>query len=183
MTSDAELVAHARSMRETLNNDLPAGVGNTIDALCDIIERRLSPEVRDGELLERERSLQVIGDVVEHWLDWVARERKDEGLETAADTHIMLSYENAPPHWPTVGQLKRWIEVIRAPSISRDTEVTEAQLRAAYEEGVDDGIGWHCYPESGPQPQWIDSVARLELLQSLAMSAEAPRPMMAERDE
>jgi Lar family restriction alleviation protein len=35
----------------------------------------------------------------------------------------------------------------------------------AYAEGVEDGIGWHCFPESGPRPQWIDSDTRASLEQ------------------
>lgn len=62
----------------------------------------------------RERQLQAIGDVVAGWIDWVTRERAAEGLTTEPDTYIMLSYEGAPPHWPSVGQLTKWLEVIRA---------------------------------------------------------------------
>ena len=65
-------------------------------------------------LSDRERSLQAIGDVIAYWLQWVTRERDAEGLETTADTHIMLIGENVPPYWPSVGQLKRWLEVLRA---------------------------------------------------------------------
>jgi hypothetical protein len=36
--SDEKLVKHARDLRERLNDELPNGVGNTIDALCDRIE-------------------------------------------------------------------------------------------------------------------------------------------------
>ena len=54
----------------------------------------------------------------------------------------------------------------RTPPLS-SPELIEKLVREAYEEGVEDGIGWHAYPESGPQPQWIDSVARVELLKFL----------------
>jgi hypothetical protein len=64
---------------------------------------------------DRELSLQAIGNEVAYWLEWTERQRGAEGLETTADTHIMLNgYEGAPPHWPSVGQLKAWLAVIRA---------------------------------------------------------------------
>jgi hypothetical protein len=30
----------------------------------------------------------------------------------------------------------------------------DALAKEAYEEGVEDGIAWHCFPESGPRPTW-----------------------------
>lgn len=68
----------------------------------------------NDEPTERERALQEIGNQIAYWLEWVTRERGEEGLETTADTHIMLANENAPPYWPTVGQLKTWLKVFRA---------------------------------------------------------------------
>lgn len=62
----------------------------------------------------REQNLQIIGDVIEHWLNFVTQDRFKEGLPTNPDTHVILGYENAPPVWPSVGVLTRWLEVIRA---------------------------------------------------------------------
>ena len=62
---------------------------------------------------ERERSLQAIGDVVEHWIKWVTR---GAGEPVSPDTHIILLGDNAPPVWPSVGQLKLWLEVLRGGS-------------------------------------------------------------------
>jgi len=47
--STAELVEHARKLRADLNDTLPNGVGNTIDALAD----RLQQQDRLREALER----------------------------------------------------------------------------------------------------------------------------------
>jgi hypothetical protein len=65
------------------------------------------------KLSERERQLQAIGDNVAYWIKWVARQHEAEGLETTPDTHIMLPGENRPPYWPSVGQLTRWLTVLR----------------------------------------------------------------------
>jgi hypothetical protein len=62
---------------------------------------------------ERERKLQAIGDVIGYWLKYVTKEREAENLPTDANTHVMLGYENAPPHWPTVGTLTYWLSAIR----------------------------------------------------------------------
>jgi hypothetical protein len=40
--------------------------------------------------------------------------------------------------------------------------VMEKRLGEAYDEGVEDGIGWHCFPESGPRPQWMRSALNNE---------------------
>jgi hypothetical protein len=64
-------------------------------------------------LPERERQLQAIGDVIGYWLKWVTKEHEAEALPVDNNTHVMLGYENAPPHWPSVGQLTRWLQVLR----------------------------------------------------------------------
>jgi hypothetical protein len=74
---------------------------------------------------ERERSLQAIGDCVAYWLKWTTREFKDEGMEVTPDTHIWLNgHDGCPPHWPSVGQLTRWLEVLR----DSDGDVKQAPL-------------------------------------------------------
>jgi dsDNA-binding SOS-regulon protein len=67
---------------------------------------------------------------------------------------------------------------IAAYEATRTPEAAQVEMlvRNAYEEGVEDGIGWHCYPESGPQPQWIDSVARVELLTAYPALAQVRHP-------
>jgi hypothetical protein len=67
-----------------------------------------------AKLTEREQQLQAIGDTVAYWLKFVTKEREVEGLETDGNTHVMLDGGNAPPHWPTVATLTRWLQVIRA---------------------------------------------------------------------
>jgi hypothetical protein len=62
----------------------------------------------------RERSLQAIADIIDYWIKWTTREHEAESILVTADTHVWLNgYDGAPPHWPTVGQLKRWVEVLR----------------------------------------------------------------------
>jgi hypothetical protein len=62
-------------------------------------------------LSERERKLQFIGDVIAHWIKF------QTGQSEAAiddDMHVMLNgYEGAPPCWPSVGVLARWLQVLR----------------------------------------------------------------------
>ncbi len=86
----------------------------------------MADEVTDA----RERQLQAIGDVIEHWIKSVAGERDLEGLATIADTHVMLGYENAPPHWPSIGQLTRWLMVLR----------DQPAMRAADNKDAGDGL-------------------------------------------
>jgi hypothetical protein len=47
-----------------------------------------------------------------------------------------------------------------------DETRVELLVRSAYEEGVEDGIEWGTATSDDPCPQWIDSVARVELLKS-----------------
>jgi hypothetical protein len=65
------------------------------------------------ELPEREQQLQGIADVIEYWLTWNQEVRDVEKLETTADTHIIMAGGCSPPGWPSVGQLRRWLEVLR----------------------------------------------------------------------
>jgi hypothetical protein len=66
-------------------------------------------------LPDRERNLQAIGDVIAYWIKWVSTNGlQSEPLPLHPDTYIILGYEGAPPHWPSVGQLTKWLEVIRA---------------------------------------------------------------------
>lgn len=62
---------------------------------------------------DRERSLQAIGDVIDYWIKWVSRNHEAEGIAITPDTSVMLGNENAPPHWPSIGQLTLWLKVIR----------------------------------------------------------------------
>lgn len=63
--------------------------------------------------MKREEALQEIGNIIAHWIEWTERERETECLETTSDTHVMLDgYTNAPPSWPTVGQLRLWLKVL-----------------------------------------------------------------------
>lgn len=48
-------------------------------------------------------------------------------------------------------------------------ERMERMVRDAYEEGVEDGIEW-VGGDGEPQPQWIDSVARVELFRAALAS-------------
>jgi hypothetical protein len=122
---------------------------------------------------ERERSLQAIGDVIEYWLKWVTRERDDEGLETTPDTHIMLANENAPPYWPSVGQLKRWLEVLRAtPPVSGDMVERVARAGAPaswlkYDELKRDGL---------PIPNWLCDIVAATLGTARAALTTSPEP-------
>ena len=82
--------------------------------MSDVSYEALPMEQYEG-LSDRERSLQAIGDAVAYWLKYETGKRSAEGLETTADTHVWLNgYDGAPPHWPSVGTLTRWLEVIRA---------------------------------------------------------------------
>lgn len=64
-------------------------------------------------LSERERNLQHIGDVIAYWLKWVTGVHSSEGISISPDTYIRLPGPNAPPHWPSVGQLTKWLEILR----------------------------------------------------------------------
>jgi hypothetical protein len=60
------------------------------------------------------------------------------------------------------------IEALPARTDERALKLVEAiktAIQHAYEEGVEDGIGWEAAPMGDPQPQWIDSVARVTSLQ------------------
>lgn len=52
-------------------------------------------------------SLRVISQCLESWMTFDKAKRDKEGLETDEDTHII-----APPHWPSHGQLTKWVEVL-----------------------------------------------------------------------
>ena len=39
-------------------------------------------------------------------------------------------------------------------------DMVERLVREAYEEGVEDGVGWHAAPMGDPRPQWLDSDSR-----------------------
>lgn len=81
--------------------------------MAEISYEPLPMERYDG-LSDRERSLQAIGDCIAYWIKYETGTRSAEGLDTTPDTHIMLGYDGAPPYWPSVGQLTRWLEVLRA---------------------------------------------------------------------
>lgn len=61
----------------------------------------------------RERKLQCIGDVIAYWIAFVTEEYRTESIEVTPDTYVMLAGDNAPPVWPTIGQLSHWLEVLR----------------------------------------------------------------------
>jgi hypothetical protein len=51
MPNSGDIVEHARKLRQDLNDELPNGVGNTIDALCDKLAALSSlPQEDDREL-------------------------------------------------------------------------------------------------------------------------------------
>jgi hypothetical protein len=83
--------------------------------------------------LSREQALREIGDVIAYWIEWITREREAENLGTTADTHVMLPGDNAPPYWPSVGQLKLWLKALRAvPDLSNVEELVETVARGIY---------------------------------------------------
>jgi hypothetical protein len=68
-------------------------------------------------LSQRERFLNAIGDAIAHWISWETKKRGESGLDTPDDAHVWLNgYEGAPPYWPDVGTLKRWLFVLRGGS-------------------------------------------------------------------
>jgi hypothetical protein len=72
---------------------------------------------------DRERDLQSIGDNIAYWLRYTIEHRSAEHLDTEPDTAVMLpSGDNRPPAWPNVGQLKRWLLVLRGDLASVDTD-------------------------------------------------------------
>lgn len=62
--------------------------------------------------MNRDEKLNEIANQVQQWLDWQERERKEEGLACTDDTHMMRV-----PVWPTRGQLKEWVNVLKPPTI------------------------------------------------------------------
>jgi hypothetical protein len=64
-------------------------------------------------LSDRERALQAIGDNIAYWLRYTTQIRDAEQMATKPDTAVMLPSGNAPPVWPNVGQLQRWLLVLR----------------------------------------------------------------------
>lgn len=56
----------------------------------------------------RETALREIAFQLEAWIIFDKRQRDRENLETTDDTNII-----SPPVWPSHGQLKEWIRVLR----------------------------------------------------------------------
>jgi hypothetical protein len=142
----------------------------------ELIERLsfepLPMEQFDG-LSQRERNLQHIGDVIGYWLKWVTGEREAEGLSTGPDTHIMLPNPNAPPHWPTVAQLTKWLEVIRtyeAAALSRPALAGEASVESIAARLIDQSDEpWPSGTEGDRLHYWRDkAINAAKALRSLA---------------
>lgn len=182
MTSDAELTPLSMLKRRRLDAESQGGSCEIDIGEIDALIARLSPEVRDGELLEavaiavfdaantdfREHEGQLGPVPVFEW-DKMAEEQRE------FSRHIARA---AIAAWNT-----------RAPSISRDTEVTEAltDAREAIASLDEFALGGVDIPDAHTGESIGQYGIRDELLakidKALAMSAEAPRPMMAERDE
>ena len=63
--------------------------------------------------MEREETaarLDGLAGLFQHWLDWNQKERDAEKLSTDDGTHVI----SVPPHWPSRGSLKHWIDTIRS---------------------------------------------------------------------
>lgn len=67
---------------------------------------------------------------VQHWLEWQAKERVAEGLETLPETQVMAL---PVPSWPRRGQLEKWIETFRlaARRLEARGEISEAMVERA----------------------------------------------------
>lgn len=63
------------------------------------------------------------------WLDWDAKNWRDDGREPPEDAHVMLSngYTNAPPAWPTRTQLDAWIALLHEAQSAIDAAVREGE--------------------------------------------------------
>lgn len=72
------------------------------------------------KLPKRERDLQSIGDNIAYWLKWATGCYGVADVEQLnPDTSIRLPGGNAPPMWPSVGQLTKWLEVLRDKAASQ----------------------------------------------------------------
>ncbi len=79
--------------------------------VADGMGESLAPMPTDKwiKLPDRERSLQCIGDVIAYWIKFVT----GESIAPSPDTYLMLPGPDAPPHWPSMGQLSAWLKVLR----------------------------------------------------------------------
>lgn len=69
-------------------------------------------------MTEVEMRLSLLRDYFAWWLEWNAMSRNTENLPTDDHTHIIC----VPPHWPSRGALKHWIETL-------DMGIRDAKLR------------------------------------------------------
>lgn len=82
---------------------------------------KLIAELR-GALAERQAALAAHAPSIDHarrilqfWLDWNKQDHAREGREVDDDFNVMHGgYDNAPPHWPSRGCLRNWIEHLEA---------------------------------------------------------------------
>jgi len=58
-------------------------------------------------LPKREQQLSFIADVIAYWLKFIGADGRDP------DTHVILPGPNAPPFWPSIGQLTLWLKILR----------------------------------------------------------------------
>ena len=56
--------------------------------------------------MSRDEKLRIIGQQIQHWLDWNEGDFERSGSGFNDDSHVM------PPTWPTRGQLKNWCAVL-----------------------------------------------------------------------